>query len=236
MTEEAGRITERARDESDAIIARAQEQAARMLEERELVAMAKQRAAEIIDTTTREAAEIRRGADEYAAGVLIRLEGECIRRSTHQAGHRHADERYGHLGRQRPTVPMSRESTSHWVPPSARDAAQRGGHAQGRPERPRGALRDRYLAVGSDVELAARSKKDRMQAPIEGICSAAPIRHCCGRPARARRPFVEPVRSSLPGVPADDRSLHGRSAATGAPDRRPSGSTRTTRSTSGRPA
>lgn len=82
ITEEASRITERAREEGDAVIARAQEQAARMLEDRELVQMAKQRAAEIIDTATREAADIRRGGDEYAAGVLIRLEGECIKALT----------------------------------------------------------------------------------------------------------------------------------------------------------
>ena len=49
ITEEAGRITERAREEGDAI---------------------------------HEAAEVRRGADEYAAGVLIRLEGECIKALT----------------------------------------------------------------------------------------------------------------------------------------------------------
>jgi hypothetical protein len=82
ITEEASRIAERAREEADAVIARAQEQGARMLEERELVEMAKGRATEIIDTATREAAEIRRGADEYAAGVLIRLEGECIKALT----------------------------------------------------------------------------------------------------------------------------------------------------------
>ena len=50
ITEEATRITERAREEGDAVIARAQEQAARMLEDRELVQMAKQRAEEIIDS------------------------------------------------------------------------------------------------------------------------------------------------------------------------------------------
>jgi len=95
VTEEAGRITERAREESEAIIARAQEQAARMLEERELVTMAKQRAGEIIETATREAAEIRRGADEYAAGVLIRLEGECIKALTSiKRGIEMLDERY----------------------------------------------------------------------------------------------------------------------------------------------
>jgi hypothetical protein len=105
ITEEAGRITERAREEGDAVIARAQEQAARMLEDRELVRMAKERAAEIIDTTTREAADIRRGADEYAAGVLIRLEGECIKALTSiKRGIDMLDERY------RPPRPASEET------------------------------------------------------------------------------------------------------------------------------
>jgi hypothetical protein len=95
VTEEAGRITERAREEGDAVIGRAQEQAARMLEDRELVQMAKQRAGEIIDTASREAGEIRRGADEYAAGVLIRLEGECIKALTSiKRGIDMLDERY----------------------------------------------------------------------------------------------------------------------------------------------
>jgi dsDNA-specific endonuclease/ATPase MutS2 len=82
ITEEAARITDRASQESEAIIGRAQEQAARLLEERELVRAAQQRAAQIIDTASNEAAEVRRGADEYAAGVLIRLEGECIKALT----------------------------------------------------------------------------------------------------------------------------------------------------------
>jgi hypothetical protein len=82
ITEESGRITERAREEGDQIVARAQEQAAQMLEERELVRAAQQRAAEIIDGAQAEAQEVRRGADEYAAGVLIRLEGECIKALT----------------------------------------------------------------------------------------------------------------------------------------------------------
>jgi glycine/D-amino acid oxidase-like deaminating enzyme len=82
ITEEAGRITERARDEGDTIIARAQEQAAQMLEERELVRAAQQRAGELLDQAQAEAREVRRGADEYAAGVLIRLEGECIKALT----------------------------------------------------------------------------------------------------------------------------------------------------------
>ena len=68
--------------EGDQVVARAQEQAAQMLEERELVRMAQQRAGEILDAANHEAAEVRRGADEYAAGVLIRLEGECIKALT----------------------------------------------------------------------------------------------------------------------------------------------------------
>ena len=82
ITEEATRIAERARDEGDAIIARAQEQAAQMLEERELVRAAQQRAGELLEAAQAEAREVRRGADEYAAGVLIRLEGECIKALT----------------------------------------------------------------------------------------------------------------------------------------------------------
>ena len=82
ITEEAGRIAERARDEGDAIVARAQEQAAKMLEERELVRAAQQRAGELLERAQAEGREVRRGADEYAAGVLIRLEGECIKALT----------------------------------------------------------------------------------------------------------------------------------------------------------
>ena len=82
ITEEAGRITERAREEGDTIVARAQQQAAQMLEERELVRAAQQRAGEILEQAQGEAQEVRRGADEYAAGVLIRLEGECIKALT----------------------------------------------------------------------------------------------------------------------------------------------------------
>ncbi len=82
ITEDSARITERAREEGDTIIARAQEQAVQMLDERELVRAAQQRAAEIIVGAQEEAREVRRGADEYAAGVLIRLEGECIKALT----------------------------------------------------------------------------------------------------------------------------------------------------------
>ena len=53
-----------------------------MLEERELVRLAQQRAGEILEQANREAADVRGGADEYAAGVLIRLEGEVTKALT----------------------------------------------------------------------------------------------------------------------------------------------------------
>ncbi len=120
ITEEAARVTERAQEEGDAVIARAQEQAARMLEERELVKMAGQRATEIIETVSREATEIRRGADEYAAGVLIRLEGECIKALTSiKRGIDMLDERY------RPPRPSAEESAA--LPVGEQEAAVPGG-------------------------------------------------------------------------------------------------------------
>jgi hypothetical protein len=82
IMDDSGRIADHARDEADATIARAQEQAAQMLEERELVRMAQQRAAEILETANREGADVRRGADDYAAGVLVRLEGEISKALT----------------------------------------------------------------------------------------------------------------------------------------------------------
>jgi vacuolar-type H+-ATPase subunit H len=79
VNEETERIVERAQEEAERILARAQEQAAFLIEERELTKAADIRSAEIIADGQREADEIRRGADEYAQSVLVRLEGECIR-------------------------------------------------------------------------------------------------------------------------------------------------------------
>jgi cell division septum initiation protein DivIVA len=120
ITEEAGRIAERAREDGDAVVARAQEQAAQMLEERELVRMAQQRAGEILDGANNEAAEVRRGADEYAAGVLIRLEGECIKALTSiKRGIDMLDERH------RVPRPSEDGTGSLSVEPEATEAASR---------------------------------------------------------------------------------------------------------------
>lgn len=79
ITQESDRILEKAQEEADRIIARAQEQAAFLIEDRELTRAAEQRGRAIIDDGQLQADEIRRGADEYAASVLIRLEGEVVR-------------------------------------------------------------------------------------------------------------------------------------------------------------
>ena len=62
--------------------ARAREPAAGLGEAPEQVQRGKPPPTEVRDNTTREADASRRGADEYAAGVLIRLEGECIKALT----------------------------------------------------------------------------------------------------------------------------------------------------------
>ena len=79
INQDSDRILEKAQEEADRIVARAQEQAAFLIEERELTRAAEIRSQEIVEAGHQEADEIRRGADEYAAGVLVRLEGECVK-------------------------------------------------------------------------------------------------------------------------------------------------------------
>ena len=79
ISQDAERILERAQEDADRIIARAQEQAAFLIEERELTRAAEIRSQEILAEGQRQAEEIRRGADEYAASVLVKLEGECVK-------------------------------------------------------------------------------------------------------------------------------------------------------------
>jgi hypothetical protein len=79
INQEAERILEKAQEEADRMVARAQEQAAFLIEERELTRAAEIRSREIISEGEVDADEVRRGADEYAASVLIRLEGECVK-------------------------------------------------------------------------------------------------------------------------------------------------------------
>ena len=96
INEETERIVERAQEEAERILARAQEQAAFLIEERELTRAAEIKSKEIIADGQREADEIRRGADEYAASVLVKLEGELIKElQSIKHGLAMLDERYG---------------------------------------------------------------------------------------------------------------------------------------------
>ncbi len=60
-------------------LARAQEQAAFLIEERGLTLAAQEESRRIVDRAEADGVEVRRGADEYAAGVLIGLEGDIVR-------------------------------------------------------------------------------------------------------------------------------------------------------------
>ena len=73
---EGERIIEKAQEEAERIVARAQEQAAFLIDERGLTQAAEAQSRDIIAAAHRDADEIRKGADEYAVGVLVGLEGD----------------------------------------------------------------------------------------------------------------------------------------------------------------
>ena len=76
---EGERIIEKAQEEAERIVARAQEQAAFLIGDRGLTEVADAESRRIIEDAEEDAASIRRGADDYAAGVLSSLEGEVTR-------------------------------------------------------------------------------------------------------------------------------------------------------------
>jgi cell division septum initiation protein DivIVA len=76
---EGERIIEKAQDEAERIVARAQEQAAFLIDERGLTQAAEAQSREIIGDAHRDADGIRRGADEYAVGVLVSLEADVTK-------------------------------------------------------------------------------------------------------------------------------------------------------------
>jgi hypothetical protein len=73
------RIIENAQEEAERIIAKAQEQAAFLIDERGLTQAAEEESRRILDRAEADGDEVRRGADEYAASVLIGLEGDVVR-------------------------------------------------------------------------------------------------------------------------------------------------------------
>jgi hypothetical protein len=79
INSEGERIIEKAQEEAERVIGRAQEQAAFLIEERGLLLAAQDESRRIVEQAEGEGLEVRRGADEYAAGVLIGLEGDVVR-------------------------------------------------------------------------------------------------------------------------------------------------------------
>ena len=82
INSEGERIIEKAQEEAERIVAKAQEQAAFLIDERGLTQAADTQSRDIISGAHRDADEIRRGADEYAVGVLVGLEGDVVKTLT----------------------------------------------------------------------------------------------------------------------------------------------------------
>jgi len=82
INQEGGRIIEKAQEEAERIVARAQEQAAYLIGERGLTEVAEDESRRIVAEAEEQAADVRQGADEYAAGVLGSLETDI----THTLG------------------------------------------------------------------------------------------------------------------------------------------------------
>ncbi len=79
INSEGERIIEKAQAEAERIIAKAQEQAAFLIDERGLTQRAQEQSRKIVADATQDAEEVRRGADEYAVGVLVGLEGDMVK-------------------------------------------------------------------------------------------------------------------------------------------------------------
>lgn len=79
VNSEVDRLLEQAREEAEQILARAQEQATYLIEERELTRQAEEMSLEIVRQARSEGEAVRRGADDYAADALSKLEVEVMR-------------------------------------------------------------------------------------------------------------------------------------------------------------
>ena len=79
VTRDRDRILAQAREEADRILEQARAEAAGLLDDQELIKAAEQRARSVVMRAQEEADEIRRGADEYAIGVLEELRSELDR-------------------------------------------------------------------------------------------------------------------------------------------------------------
>lgn len=79
INQEQERVLTRAREEAEQIIGAAQEQAALLLQDQSILRQAEARASEIEGAAGSKAEETMRGADQYAADVLVRLESDLVK-------------------------------------------------------------------------------------------------------------------------------------------------------------
>jgi vacuolar-type H+-ATPase subunit H len=79
INQESDRVIAKAREEAEQIIGAAQEQAALLLQDQSILREAESRAQELLDRMQAKADETMRGADQYAADVLVRLESDLVK-------------------------------------------------------------------------------------------------------------------------------------------------------------
>ncbi len=79
INQESDRVLAKAREEAEQIIGAAQEQAALLLQDQSILRQAEAKAQEMIDRAQVKSDEAMRGADEYAADVLVRLESDLVK-------------------------------------------------------------------------------------------------------------------------------------------------------------
>ncbi|HEY6959246.1 MAG TPA: ATPase [Candidatus Limnocylindria bacterium] len=79
VNQESDRVLAKAREEAEQIIAAAQEQAALLLQDQSILREAETKAQEIVDRAESKSDETMRGADQYAADVLVRLESDLVK-------------------------------------------------------------------------------------------------------------------------------------------------------------
>ena len=79
INQESDRVLSKAREEAEQIIGAAQEQAALLLQDQSILREAETRAQELLDKAQAKSDETMRGADQYAADVLVRLESDLVK-------------------------------------------------------------------------------------------------------------------------------------------------------------
>jgi len=79
VNQETDRMLAKAREEAEQIIGAAQEQAALLLQDQSILREAETKAQDILDRAQGKSEETMRGADQYAADVLVRLESDLVK-------------------------------------------------------------------------------------------------------------------------------------------------------------